>query len=74
MNAQKMKEAWEKFRRGDKNETHELHAMRRQVVEALPLLRHHPDAGALQRVALLDLSQIESFLEARRRENRGLRH
>lgn len=72
--AKAMKEAWEKFRRGDMNTTQELHAMRRQVVEALPLLNHHPDAGALRRVALMDLNQIESFLEARRRENRSVRH
>jgi hypothetical protein len=74
MNRQKMKEAWEAFRNGDHNTTEDLHAMRRQIVEALPLLRHHPDAGAMLKVALADLSSIESYLETRRRGNRSLRH
>jgi hypothetical protein len=74
VNTKKMKEAWQTLRRGDHNSTQELQAMRRQIVEALPLLNAHPDAGAMRRVALTDLTNIEGYLEARRRGNRSLRH
>ena len=74
MNMQMMKKAWEAFREGNHVTTEDLHAMRRQIVEALPLLRHHPDAGAMMKVAVADLTSIESYLETRRRENRSLRH
>lgn len=68
-----LKAAWETFRKGDHNTTQELHAMRRQIIEALPLLQQHPDGGALKRVARMDLSTIESYLEGRR-TNPSLRH
>lgn len=57
---------WIRFKRGDHLETSELREMRKQISAAVPLLRYHPDGGAMLRVAMMDLGKIEMDLAGRK--------
>jgi hypothetical protein len=62
---------WIRFRRGDHLETSEIKSMHKEIVSALALLQKHPDAGAMYRVALMDLGKIEGFLHGRKINERS---
>jgi len=63
-----LKEAWTAYRNGDHVDTKDLKRMKASLEDGLDLLHTHPDAGAMRRVALQDLSAIEAYLEARRQK------
>lgn len=66
--ARDVKDMWARFRGHGSGSvtTAELRRIRQDIVGALPLLKYHPDAGAMRRVAVQDLSTIENYLAARK--------
>ena len=64
-----LKEAWAAYRNGDHVSSEDYLRMKASLVNALDLLHTHPDAGAMRRVALQDLSTIEAYLKVRRNKS-----
>lgn len=67
--AREMRDIWERFRGHGTGSltTPELKRLQKHLVDAKPLLDFHPDAGAIRKVADTDLTAIEGYLDARRR-------
>jgi hypothetical protein len=65
LNVDVLRDAWERFRKGDHIFDYELDALVRDTTKALDTLRYRSDSGVVVRVLAQDLASLEGYKRAR---------